>query len=70
MNERRLAYNYAIIDETGWCYEVRSTSMNCDDQPDFIPIPDCNSDYLDKYYNVANGKWYLEETFTTEWSPE
>lgn len=70
MAEQRLAYNYALIDETGWCYEVRSTSMNCDDEVGFIPIPEYNPDYMDKYYNVSNGKWYLEESFTTEWIPE
>jgi hypothetical protein len=70
MAEQRLAYNYALIDETGWCYEVRSTSMNCDDEEGFIPIPECDPDYTDKYYNVADGKWYLEASFTTEWIPE
>ena len=66
MIEPRLAYNYAIIDETGWCYEVRSTSMNCDDEAFFIPIPEYNDIYMDKYYNVANGKWYHDAEFQNE----
>ena len=69
MIEPRYAYNYALIDETGWCYEVRSTSMNCDDLEGFIPIPVYNPDYMEKYYNVADGKWYLEDSFATEWTP-
>ncbi len=66
MAEQRLAYNYAIIDETGWCYEVRSTSMNCDDEEFFIPIPRYNNEYVEKYYNVANGKWYHDAEFLNE----
>lgn len=70
MIEPRLAYNYAIIDETGWCYEVCTTSRNCDGMEGYIAISTYNPDYLDKYYNIADGKWYLEESFTTEWIPE
>ena len=70
MIEPRLAYNYAIIDETGWCYEVCSTSRNCDGMEGYIAIPTCNTDYMDKYYNVNDSKWYLESTFETEWIPE
>lgn len=69
MMERRLAYNYAIIDETGFCYEVCSTSRNCDGMEGYISIPECNPDYMEKYYNVADDKWYLEDSFTTEWAP-
>ena len=70
MIEPRLAYNYAFVDETGYCYEVRTTSRNCDGMEGYIRIPEYNPDYLEKYYNQENGKWYLEETFSTEWIPE
>lgn len=63
------AYNYAIIDDTGFCSEIRSTSENCDDNPYFIPIPEYNDEYMFKYYNVADGKWYEDAAFTIEWSP-
>ena len=69
MVQPRYANCYAIIDETGWCYEVCSASTNHDGLEGYIRIPEYNTDYLDKYYNVANGKWYLEESFTTEWTP-
>ena len=36
MIEPRYAYNYAIIDETGWCYEVCSTSRNYDGMEGYI----------------------------------
>lgn len=70
MIEPRLAYNYALIDETGWCYEVRTTSRNCDGWDGYISIPEYSYAYMDKYYNIADGKWYLEASFSTEWIPE
>ncbi len=69
MEARRYAYNYAIINETGFCYEVCSTSENRDDEENFISIPEYDDSYMGKYYNVADGKWYLEASFTTEWTP-
>ena len=65
--DMRITFNYAIIDETGWCYEVCSTSRNCDGMEGYIIIPAFSEEYIEKYYNVANGKWYLEDTFETEW---
>jgi hypothetical protein len=67
--DMRTTFNYAIIDETGYCYEVCTTSRYCHDLPGYIVIPVFNEEYIEKYYNVADGKWYLEETFTTEWVP-
>lgn len=69
MAEARITFYYARIDETGWCYGVISTSRNNDGKEGYVPIPSQNDDYLEKYYNVADGKWYLESTFTTEWTP-
>ena len=62
------AYNYARIDETGFCYEVCSTSRNCDGEEGYISISDCNTDYLFKYY--INGAWYEDAAGTIPWSPE
>lgn len=63
------AYNYALIDETGLCNEVSSTSRSHDGEAGWIAIPEYNEDYIDKYYNVADGKWYEDAEFTTEWTP-
>lgn len=66
---QQFTYNYAIIDlETGLCMETRSTSSERTEE-EFIPIPEYNTDYIFKYYNRENGKWYEDAAFTTEWSP-
>lgn len=69
MEARRYAYNYAKIDATGFCYEVCSCSRCYDGEEGYISIPECDTDYMGKYYNVSDGKWYLEASFTTEWTP-
>lgn len=63
------AYHYAKIDETGWCYEVIDTTRNYDGVEGYIAVPTSSDDYLLKYYNVANGKWYYDAAFTNEWTP-
>ena len=63
------AYNYALIDETGWCYEVSSTSRSHDGEEGWIAIPEYDNSYLEKYYNTADGKWYEDAAFTIEWTP-
>ena len=65
-----LEYNYAIINDDNCCYEVRNTTLNSDDMPNFITIPSVDNDYLEKYYNVSDEKWYLDDSFNTEWIPE
>ena len=62
-------YNYARIDETGFCYEVCSSSRDCDGMDGYISIPEYSEDYIEKYYNVNDGKWYEDAEFTTEWIP-
>lgn len=65
-------YYYAeIILSTGLCRAVMDTTDYYDPAiyPEYIPIPEYNEGYLMKYYNQADGKWYLESTFETEWSP-
>ena len=62
------AYNYAMIEADGYCYEVCSTSRNCDGMEGYIPIPEYNNDYLEKFY--INGAWYEDAEATIPWSPE
>ena len=62
------AYHYALIDETGYCYEVRDTTVNCDGMEGYIAIPEYNFDYIEKYY--INGSWYEDAAATIPWSPE
>ena len=62
-------YNYAIISKTGLCNDVYGTSKECKNVEGYIYISEYNPDYIGKYYNAGNGKWYLEESFTTEWTP-
>jgi hypothetical protein len=66
MIEPRITYNYAIIDETGWCYEVCTTSRNCDGMEGYITVPAYDTVYMDKYYNVADSKWYHDAEFQNE----
>lgn len=62
------AYDYARIDENGFCYEVCSTSRNCDDLEGYIRIPEYSTDYMGKYY--LNGSWYEDAEGTIPWTPE
>lgn len=67
------AYHYAEIDlTTGLCIGVCTRTLEIDttENPDYIPIPEYNEEYCLKYYNTADGKWYTDAEFTTEWTPE
>ena len=61
------AYNYAQIDETGFCYGVLSTSRNNTGVEGYIEIPVYSDEYMGKYYNIANSTWYTDAAFTNEW---
>lgn len=65
-------YAYAVISpEMGdMCYEVLDTTVEYADDPNYIDIGTYNGNYLFKYYNRSNGKWYIDAGFTTEWIPE
>lgn len=70
---RRYAYNYAVIDPMdNMCIQVmtRTSEIDTTENPEVIPIPTYNEEYLFKYYNRENGKWYVDAAFTTEWIPE
>lgn len=63
------AYHFAVIDETGFCYEVLDTTINYEGRDGYVAIDEYNEDYLFKYYNRADGKWYTDSAFTDEWTP-
>ena len=60
------AYYYAIIDlETGICLGIADDTSYID-EPEYIQIPEYNRDYLLKYYNRTDGKWYYDAEFQNE----
>ena len=61
------AYNYAVIDETGYCYEIFSSSRSHEGEEYHISIPELHDDYLEKYY--INGAWYYDAEGTQPWTP-
>ena len=66
MSERRLQYNYAIIDlETGRCRACLTMSYEVDD-PAYIVVPYASDEYYNKYYH--DGAWYEDAEFTIPWS--
>lgn len=63
-----LQYNYAsIIVESGLCDGCMTASYEIND-PAWILIPDATDDYIGKYYNAADGLWYLDAAFTQLWA--
>lgn len=61
------AYAYAIIDlDTGMCIGVQDTTdyMDPNEYPEYIAIPEYNEDYMENYYNRADGNWYTDPEFT------
>ena len=65
-------YSYAVIDlETGECLHVFSDSEQLDisSNPEIIVIPEYEEEYLYKWYNQSDKKWYNESTFETEYIP-
>lgn len=66
---QQYAYHYAIIEENGYCCEVCDTTADHSEYPNYIQIPSYDENYLEKYYNRANGLWYEDAEFTVEWTP-
>lgn len=58
-------YNYAVIDSTGLCLHVQSTTVDCTGEPGYIEIPVYDPEYLLKYY--LNGAWYEDAAGTIPW---
>ena len=65
---QNFAYAYAVIEANGWCLRVCTMSVPATEE-NYIEIPEYNEDYIFKYYNRADGKWYTDSAFTTEWTP-
>ena len=57
------SYIYALIDDTGLCHEVCGTSKNYNDVNGYVAISRYDSSYINKYYNVNDGQWYLDASF-------
>lgn len=64
-NTRELQYNYAYINEIGYCVTAMTFSYEIND-PNWIPIGPNYDDWMYKYYNRADGKWYHDAAFTQE----
>ena len=69
MIEPRLAYWYAVIDGNNCCVSVRTTTFEVPLNT-YVLIPVFTEDYMGKYYNRTNNKWYYEAEFVTEFIPE
>lgn len=65
------AFNYAEIDvTTNMCIGVQSTSQEISQDellPNWIEIPVNDQEYLFKYYNWDNGKFYYDPEYTEEY---
>lgn len=59
-------YTYAIVKDAGLCDEVCATSKSYDGTEGYIVITQYNSEYVGKYYNAADSKWYHDAEFTSE----
>ena len=61
-----LQYNYASINiETGECTGCVTVSYEVN-HPQWIQVPELG-DYVGKYYNQADGLWYLDAGFGQIW---
>ena len=63
------AYNFAEIDPTtNMCIGVMSTSDASNaNNPNFVEIPVYDEDYVMKYYNWDNAKFYYDAAYTQEY---
>lgn len=62
------AYNFAEIDpETNMCIGIQTVTdpHHGEEEPDLIPIPVYDEEYLFKYY--LNGNWYEDAEGTIPW---
>ena len=63
------ACKYVRIDENGYCREVNRQSkiLDANQYDELISIPSYSEEYIEKYYNINEGKWYIDANFTMEW---
>lgn len=61
-----LQYNYAKVNlETGECTTCITTSYEIN-VAGWIEVPLSSDDYIGKYYNFSDEKWYYEPEYITE----
>lgn len=66
--ERRYYYNFAEIDpSTNMCVGVYTTTTDDSDVPNIVPILVYDPEYICKYYNWDNGKFYYDAEYTQEY---
>lgn len=59
-----LQYNYAKINlDTGECIFCMTFSYEVP-LPEYILVPEHTNDYVGKFYNQSEGKWYADAEFT------
>lgn len=59
-------FKYALIDlETNMCMGVETTSHEIVDDPEYVPIPVYDEEYIFKFY--INGAWYEDAEATIPW---
>ena len=66
------ACKYVRIDDDGYCREVNRQSkiLDANQYDELISIPSYTEEYIEKYYNRDDGKWYEDKYFITEWIPK
>lgn len=74
MNVKSCSNNYAVIYlPLNMCNEIRTSTSNFDDNSNesylYIRIPTYINDYVFKYYNKSNDRWYLDSEMLYEWIP-
>ena len=61
-------YNYAEIDPaTNMCISVITTTSDDSSVDVYVPIPVYDEEYLCKYYNWDDGKFYYDAEYTQEY---
>lgn len=59
-------YIYAKINpDLNMCIGIYTGTCS-NDNPNWIEIPEYNAEYMFKYYNMGNEKWYYDEGMTQE----
>lgn len=64
-----ITFYFAEIEpDTNMCISVESTSNSAQGtMPNWVSIPVYDEEYIFKYYNWDNGKFYYDEEYTEEY---
>lgn len=60
-----LQYFYAVLDENNCCGAVITSSYEVP-LDNYIQIEHLNDNYMNKYYNYDDEKWYYDSLYTQE----